>query len=195
MLIPHLPKPVRSIYRLPTADEMIRRYELERTRLLSTAIWAEQFGWSWRPVPAKFGCALLMCKEGWNEEDRFHVSFGWNCTLTWIPRPPSVPKPCAERMALTMGLDAGYYLIAGGAIFSSHIQRDDITGRIYRTPHPCYECLEWLEVRMAPSAKMMTARPRWACDAIEFPEESHKSLVIEEPNYHKLVSYQHCEAG
>ena len=80
--------------RLPTSEEALREFRFRRRVLIEQAIAAEQWGYSWRPEPVKFGCAILAARPGFAPEDRFGIFTGSNLTLTSLPRPDDRPKMC-----------------------------------------------------------------------------------------------------
>lgn len=183
------PRVRTGIKRNPTREEALRQLRLQCPVLMSEAIRAEPWGHSWRPQPVKFGCALLAARQGYSDEDRFAIFTGSNFTLTSLPRPADRPKMCSERVAALQALEAGYYVIIGGALFSRHMQRDDVSDKFFRTPHACYECTEFFELIFAPYARFITMRPRYlACDAIDITDPwRHTSLVVEEEDYQQLI--------
>lgn len=165
--------------RLPTQEECRRVWRLQRQQLIDTALWAEQ--WAYSYSGKRYGTALLGYRVAEKEEDRFRIFFGWNCTPFRRPKgyPYDLiwPKPCSERMGKEMAREAGFTPY-GFATYSNNIQPDDRSHVLEPVQHPCYECRCMLHEEALPAhAPLMLLRSRLPC------EPGEGNLIIVETTF------------
>ncbi len=110
---------------------------VERARLM-----AASHDDSWRHF--RVGCAVLAYRPEYepfdhpNHPDRYKVFEGWN-----IKKEENGPKICAEQMAISAAMAAGY-TTAIVVVVSGPVQADGATGIVGRTLRPCDGCRQFL---------------------------------------------------
>lgn len=159
------PRRTGKDYRLPTPAEMAWRWNLERQNLMARAVWEEQHAYSHRN--ARYGVALLVCRAGDTDEERFAIVSAPNFTLT--PRPKHRLKMCGERTSKGYATEMGYDHIVGVVVFSDNMQPDDVSGMFFDVQHPCWDCAEMLSPVLPRTAPLILFRRRGVvpCDWID----------------------------
>ena len=179
--------------RLPNRVERMRAWHQRRNELMTTAKWAEQWGYSWRPRPKRYGCAVLACRCAEREEDRFGIFLGWNCTFTERAKDASWPKPCAEPASDSMAADYGFDAPVGYVVYTNNIQPDDWSGITCTVQDPCRECQQRFLARQLPLwAPFISFRDRRPCDMDDPGDEHH---VIRESVFADILRRHATQTG
>jgi len=178
--------------RFPTRNELVQEWRLKRHLLMTAAIQAERWGYSYRNVPKRYGTAFLAYRSAERPEDRTGIFSGWNCTFRHRPKDATWPKPCSERAGKDAAFGAGFDFLFGFMTYSNNFQADDISGEFCDVQHPCHECKQMLEPIMSPAAPVSLFRDRLPCD---FDEPGDERFVIREMTFGESLRTHKFKTG
>lgn len=181
--------------RLPTQEEIARRWRKDRDMLVELAHVSSFLGYSWRN--ANVGCAILGARKGTNDNERFFVACGSNFTLSPMPRMNGRPKCCAERVSASGFLGLGGVIMAAAVVYSDHLQSDDVSGARMSHLFPCAVCVDEVLLPYMPlSAPILGVRTYGLLesDFLERPDAS--GFLRKEITYGELLrSHNQAKAG